>query len=184
MVIGALSLGAAPRLIARFGAVRVLIPGLVLIAAGLALLGEVPARGAYAADVLPALLLLGTGFAPAMTALATLAMSAAAPGDSGIASGLFNTAQQVGAAFGLAVLSTLATSRTAALLDDGGGTAAALADGYRLAFRVGALFVLGALAVAVAVLLRRPAGAGAAPAAGQQASVSQVPPVSDRSHAR
>ncbi|MER5785017.1 MFS transporter [Streptomyces mobaraensis] len=178
VVIGALSLGATPRLIARFGPVRVLVPGLVLIAGGLALLGEVPAHGAYASDVLPALFPLGAGFALAMPSLATLAMSAAAPADSGIASGLFNTAQQVGAAFGLAVISTLASSRTAELLDGGSGAAEALADGYRLGFRVGALFVLGALVTAVAVLRRRTATRG------QGAPERQDAPVSEPSHAR
>lgn len=178
VVIGALSLGAAPRLIARFGPVRVLVPGLVLVAGGLALLGEVPAHGAYASDVLPALFPLGAGFALAMPSLATLAMSAAAPGDSGIASGLFNTAQQVGAAFGLAVISTLASSRTADLLDGGSGAAEALADGYRLGFRVGALFVLGALVAAVTVLRRRTATRQ------QEAPERQDAPVSARSHVR
>ncbi|MGI5340161.1 MFS transporter [Streptomyces sp. CA-181903] len=175
VVIGALSLTAAPRLIGRFGPERVLVPALVLIAAGLALLGRVPAHGAYATDVLPALFPLGTGFALAMPSLATLAMSTAAPGDSGIASGLFNTAQQVGAVFGLAVLSTLASSRTAGLLDGGGATDEALAGGYRLAFRVGTLFVLGALAVAVTVLRRRPA---------DTAAERQEALVSECSHAR
>ncbi|WP_258054513.1 MFS transporter [Streptomyces sp. Ru71] len=156
VAIGALSLGLSPRLIARFGPRAVLLPGLALIAAGLAALGRVPAGGRYAVDVLPALLPLGIGFGLAMPSLATLAMSAATPRDSGIASGMFNTMQQIGSAFGLAVLTTLATSHTNALLGGGAGTASALTSGYQLAFRVGSGLVTAALLLA-ATLLRSPA---------------------------
>ncbi|MGW5259247.1 MFS transporter [Streptomyces sp. NPDC004012] len=158
VAIGALSLGLAPKLIARFGPRAILLPGLALIAAGLAALGRVPAGGSYAVDVLPALLPLGIGFGLAMPALATLAMSAATPQDSGIASGMFNTMQQIGAAFGLAVLSTLANAHTDALLADGAGTASALTGGYQLAFRIGACLVAVSLLLAAA-LLRSPAPA-------------------------
>ncbi len=146
--IGALSLGLSPRLIARFGPRAVLLPGLALIAAGLAALGRVPAGGSYAVDVLPALLPLGIGFGLAMPSLATLAMSAATPQDSGIASGMFNTMQQIGSAFGLAVLSTLATAHTDALLDGGASNISALTGGYQLAFRIGAALVAVALLLA------------------------------------
>ncbi|WP_119296118.1 MFS transporter [Streptomyces sp. YIM 130001] len=158
VAIGALSLGLSPKLIAHFGPRAVLLPGLVLIAAGLAALGRVPAGGSYVVDVLPALLPLGIGFGLAMPSLATLAMSAATPQDSGIASGMFNTMQQIGSAFGLAVLSTLATSHTDALLGDGASTASALTGGYQLAFRIGSGLVAVALLLA-ATLLRSPATA-------------------------
>lgn len=156
VAIGALSLGLAPALIARFGPRTVLLPGLGLIAAGLAVLSRVPADGSYAVDVLPALLPLGIGFGLAMPSLATLAMSGATPEDSGTASGMFNTMQQIGSAFGLAALSTLAASHTDALLGEGASTAAALTSGYRLAFRIGAGLVALALLLA-ATLLRRAA---------------------------
>ncbi|MFF8730486.1 MFS transporter [Streptomyces sp. NPDC015171] len=152
VAIGALSLGLSPKLITRFGPRAVLLPGLSLIAAGLAALGRVPAGGSYAVDVLPALLPLGIGFGLAMPALATLAMSAATPRDSGIASGMFNTMQQIGAAFGLAVLSTLATTHTDTLLADGASTLSALTAGYRLAFRIGACLVTLSLLLAAALL--------------------------------
>nr|WP_281278693.1 MFS transporter [Streptomyces diacarni] len=158
VAIGALSLSLSPKLIARFGPRAVLLPGLSLVMAGLAALGHAPADGNYAVDVLPALLPLGFGFGLAMPSLATLAMSAATPQDSGIASGMFNTMQQVGSAFGLAVLSTLATSHTDALLGDGASTASALTGGYQLAFRIGAGLVAVALLLA-ATLLRSPATA-------------------------
>ncbi|MFE4973917.1 MFS transporter [Kitasatospora sp. NPDC056651] len=158
VAIGVLSLGLSPKAIARFGPRAVLLPGLALIAAGLAVLGRVSADGHYAVDILPALLPLGIGFGLAMPALATLAMSAATPEDSGIASGMFNTMQQVGAAFGLAVLSTLATAHTDALLADGANIPSALTGGYQLAFRIGACLVIVSLLLA-ATLLRSPAAA-------------------------
>ncbi|WP_316528474.1 MFS transporter [Kitasatospora brasiliensis] len=156
VAIGTLSLGLSPKAIARFGPRAVLLPGLALIAAGLAALGRVPAGGSYAVDILPALLPLGIGFGLAMPALATLAMSAATPEDSGIASGMFNTMQQIGAAFGLAILSTLANAHTNALLHDGASAPSALTGGYQLAFRIGACLVAASLLLA-ASLLRSPA---------------------------
>ncbi|MFH8980016.1 MFS transporter [Streptomyces varsoviensis] len=153
-----MSLGLSPKLIARFGSRAVLLPGLASITTGLAALGRVPANGGYFADVLPALLPLGIGFGLAMPALATLAMSGATPQDSGLASGMFNTMQQIGSAFGLAILSTLAASHTDALLGDGESTASALTSGYQLAFRVGSGFVAIALLLA-AIALRSPATA-------------------------
>jgi MFS family permease len=100
------------------------------------------------------MLLLGVGFGMAMPALTALAMSDATPDDSGFASGLFNTTQQVGGALGLAVLATVATSRTEGLLADGWSTAPALTGGYHLAFAVSALFVV--IGIALALILLRP----------------------------
>jgi EmrB/QacA subfamily drug resistance transporter len=172
--IGATSLGAAPPLITRLGIRSVLIGGLVLIIIGLAVLSRVPVHGGYAVHVLPALILLGIGFGAAMPSLATLVMSAAGPGDSGIASGLFNTMQQVGGALGLAILSTVAASYTTTLLHRGDDSAYALTSGYDLAL-AGA-----ACSVAVALLLnipRRPApgqaGSGAPVATGSMAGVRE-----------
>ncbi|GHH19607.1 MFS transporter [Streptomyces rubradiris] len=152
LLIGVMSLFLAPRLIGRFGARAVLLAGLVLIGGGLGVLGRVAADGAYLTDVFPATVPLGIGFGLAMPALAGLAMSGATPQDSGLASGMFNTVQQVGASLGLAVLSTLAASHTGTLLHDGAPRDEALTGGYQLAFRAGAVFVLGALVIAVTVL--------------------------------
>jgi hypothetical protein len=87
----------------------------------------------------------------------TLAMSGATRSDSGLASGLVNTTLQVGGAIGLAVLATLATTRTENLLADGSSQAAALTSGYHLAFIVGAGLVIAAIAVALTVLNPRAA---------------------------
>jgi EmrB/QacA subfamily drug resistance transporter len=152
LVIGTLSLRYSERLIMRFGARGTLLPGLVLIAAGLALFTQVPVDGSYLTDVLPTMLLLGSGAGLAFPALMTLAMSGATPSDAGLASGLVNTTLQVGGALGLAVLATLSTTRSDALLEQGESTAAALTEGYQLAFVIGAGLVVAAIAVALTVL--------------------------------
>jgi EmrB/QacA subfamily drug resistance transporter len=150
--IGVLSVGLAPRLTMRFGARAVLIPSLTLLMAGLALFSRVPVDGDYVADLLPTMLLFGIGAGMSFPALMTLAMSGASPSDAGLASGLVNTTQQVGGALGLAVLATLATTRTDRLLADGEGAASALTDGYQLAFAVGAALLAGAIVLAAIVL--------------------------------
>jgi hypothetical protein len=126
------------------------------------------------------MLVFGAGGGLTLPALAMLGMSAASPADAGTVSGLFNTTQQVGAALGVALLSTLAAARTAHLAVAAGRpgvvTAAALTGGYRLAFVVGTGLAAGALIVALIVL--RPAGspvaasspAGTSPAAGPAAA--------------
>lgn len=158
--IAVLSLGVAPRLIERVGHRATLLPGMALVAAGLAFLARVPADGSYAADVLPALFPLGIGFGLAMPAIAGLAMSAATEADSGTASGLFNTTQQVGAAVGLAVMATLAAARTEALQAAGRPEAEALSGGYHVAYSVGAALVIASLVVAAAFLRATGGGAG------------------------
>ncbi|MFG2547540.1 MFS transporter [Streptomyces sp. NPDC048594] len=152
VAIGVLMLGWSARAVGRFGAYRVLLAGLALIVAGLALLSRAPVDGVYLADVLPPMLLLAVGFAAAMPALTGLAMTGAREEDAGLASGLFNTTQVVGGSLGLAVLSTLAATRTDALLGQGTGQVAATAEGYQLAFRVAVAVSVGALVLAAAVL--------------------------------
>jgi EmrB/QacA subfamily drug resistance transporter len=150
--IGVLSLGFSARLITRLGARTVLLPGLAAIVAGLLLLTGAPVGGDYVTDLLPALVLLGVGAGIAFPALVTLAMSGATPADSGLASGLVNTTQQVGGALGLAVLATLSSSRSDHLLAQGDSAASALTGGYHLAFSIGAGLVIAAIVVAALVL--------------------------------
>jgi EmrB/QacA subfamily drug resistance transporter len=152
LAIAVLSLGVSARLIVRFGAKATLLPGLVLVALGLALFQRAPVGADYVSEILPAMLLLGIGAGLSFPSLMTLAMSAATPSDSGLASGLVNTTQQVGGALGLAVLATLSTQRTDTLLDKGESTASALTDGYHLAFAIGAGLVVVAVVLAVALL--------------------------------
>ncbi|MEA2828631.1 MAG: hypothetical protein QOG43_3070 [Actinomycetota bacterium] len=166
VTIGALSLGVSPRLVTRFGGRAVLLPGLGFVLLGLVLFTQVPVDGSYVADVLPSVLLLGLGAGLGFPALMTLGMSGATPSDSGLVSGLLNTTQQVGGALGLAVLATLAATRSDRLLADGSSTAAALTGGYHLAFGVGAALVAAAL-VLTAVVLRPAPAAATANAAGE-----------------
>ncbi|MGW6506529.1 MFS transporter [Streptomyces niveus] len=154
LVIGAVSLGVSARLIGRFGERNVLLTGLVLLVTLLVLLTRIPVDANYATDVLP-LMFLSAGFGLALPALTSLGMSDAGEEDAGLASGLFNTTQQIGMAVGVAVLSTLAASRSERLLAGGAGRAEALTGGYHLAFGVGAGLLVTAFVVAYAVLRRR-----------------------------
>jgi EmrB/QacA subfamily drug resistance transporter len=153
VVIGTLSLGFSPHLIMRFGARETLLLGLVLIVVGLLLFTRVRVDADYVSGILPVMLLLGVGAGLAFPSLMTLAMSGVAPSDSGLASGLVNTTQQVGGALGLAVIATLSATRTDGLLGRGASTASALTGGYHLAFGIGAGLVA-AGAVVAATLLR------------------------------
>ncbi len=152
IVMGTLSLRYSERLAMRFGARATLLPGLVLIAAGLALFTRAPVDGSYLTDVLPTMILMGTGVGVAFPALMTLSMSGVTPSEAGLASGLVNTTVQVGGALGLAVLATLAATRTGGLLAHGDSAAAALTGGSRLAFLIGAGLIVAAVAVALTVL--------------------------------
>jgi EmrB/QacA subfamily drug resistance transporter len=151
LVMGTLSLRFSEPIITRFGARTALIPGLLLIAAGLALFARVPVDGNYWRDVFPTMIIMALGIGVSFPALMTLAMSGATPEDSGLASGLVNTTQQVGGALGLAVLATFATTRTDDLRAAGTSPDAALLGGYHLAFGIAALLVLAALALAFVV---------------------------------
>jgi len=161
LVMGTLSVRFSEPLIMRFGAQRMIIAGLLLIGAALALFVRVPVEGRYAVDVLPTMVLLGAGAGICFPSLMTLAMSGATQADAGLASGLVSTTAQVGGAVGLAVLATLASTRSDHLLAEGHAHASALTDGYKLAFLVAALLVAAALAVAVTVVERAPAPAAA-----------------------
>jgi EmrB/QacA subfamily drug resistance transporter len=161
LTMATMSVRYSERLIMRYGARNTLIPGLVLVLAGLALFTRAPVGGNYFEHVLPTMLLLGTGAGMAFPALMGLAMSGATPEDAGLASGLVNTTAQVGAAIGLAVLATLSASRTETLLGDGHSTAAALTGGYHFAFWIAAGLVLVTIGVALTVL-KQPAAQAAA----------------------
>ncbi|MBY8879153.1 DHA2 family efflux MFS transporter permease subunit [Actinacidiphila acidipaludis] len=174
VVIGVMSLLLSARLGSRFGERAVLLPSLALFASGFLLLARAPAAHAsYAADILPPILVFGVGFGLAMPSLMTLGMSDATPADSGLVSGVFNTAQQIGGALGLSVLASLAGARTDHRLAAGTALRQALTSGYHLAF-VAAAGLLAAATVIAGVLLRPPArpGDGAAPPDDPAAAVS------------
>jgi EmrB/QacA subfamily drug resistance transporter len=142
----------ASQLATRVGVRVIAAAGFVLTAGGLVLLTRLPVDGSYSLDVLPALVLSALGMGAVFMPLTLIATTGLADEDQGLASGLFNTSQQVGGALGLAVLSTLATSRTNAA---GGSPAHALVVGFHWAFAAGAVVILAALVVMVALLRKR-----------------------------
>jgi MFS family permease len=153
LVMGAMSIGLSARLVLRFGIRPPLGAGLLLAAVGLLLLARAPVDGSFAIDVLPSMILLGLGAGMAFNPVLLAAMSDVEPTEAGLASGLVNTSFMMGGALGLAVLASLAASRTDALLADGESTSAALTGGYHVAFLVGAIFA--AVAAFLGALLLR-----------------------------
>lgn len=149
--IGVVSLFVSARLSNRFGEHPVLVAGLVLLTGAMLLLRTVPVDADYVTDLLPPFLLIAGG-GLVLPSLTGLAMSGAGPDDAGLASGLFNTVQQVGMALGVAVMTTLAASRITDLRAAGHAEPAALTGGYHLAFSVSAGLLIAALAVSLLVL--------------------------------
>lgn len=147
LVMAALSLGASAKLVMRYGTRVPLVGGLGVAALGLALFARAPVDGRFVLDVLPGMLLLGIGAGVALNPLLLAAMSDVAPSESGLASGVVNTAFMMGGALGLAVLASTAAARSAVLQAGGAALPVALNGGYGLAFALGgAAAALGALA--------------------------------------
>ncbi|HTU15123.1 MAG TPA: MFS transporter [Solirubrobacterales bacterium] len=165
IAMGTLSVKFSEPLIMRYGPRTILIPGLILIAAALALFTRAPVDGDYWVHVAPVMALMGLGAGLAFPALMNLAMSSATPEDAGLASGLVNTTAQVGAAVGLALLATLSASRSDNLIADGISQNSALTDGYHFAFWVAAGLV--GLGVLISIFVIRPT-----PAPGPESAVS------------
>jgi EmrB/QacA subfamily drug resistance transporter len=159
LIMGAMSIGLSAKLVMRFGIRLPLATGLLLAAVGLVLLARAPVDGNFVVDVLPSMILLGFGAGMAFNPVLLAAMSDVEPSEAGLASGVVNTSFMMGGALGLAVLASLAASRTDTLLADGETQAAALTGGYHVAFLVGAIFAAGA-ALFGGLLLRQGAYAG------------------------
>ena len=156
----------APRVINRLGFKAPIVGGLLLLAVGMAALSLVRPDGNFAADVLPASLVAATGMALAFIPSLGTAISSAKPEEGGLASGIVNTAYQVGSALGLALMAALATSQGADRLGD----VEALTDGYSAAFQGAAgIALVGALVAAA--LLRVPG----TPAAEHEEAEERVP---------
>jgi len=160
LIMGAFSLGLSAKVVMRFGIKKPLGLGMALIALGLLLFAHAPVDGSFTTDVLPAMIVLGFGVGLAFNPVLLAAMSDVEQSDAGLASGVVNTSFMMGGALGLAVLASLAASRTSSLVDSGTSELAALVGGYRLAFVVGAMFA--AAAGAVATIFLRESGAPAA----------------------
>jgi EmrB/QacA subfamily drug resistance transporter len=147
----------AQQLIRRIGVRAVAVGGIALATVGMILLTGLPVHGSYAGNLLVGLMPMSIGMGLTFVPITLLGTGNIKDDDAGLASGLFNTAQQVGGALGLAVLATLAASRTSGLLHAGSGNAArlaALVSGYHVAF-IGGAIVLGSGALVLAFGLRR-----------------------------
>jgi EmrB/QacA subfamily drug resistance transporter len=141
------------RLVMRFGIKPPLLAGLSLMALALLLFARAPVDGNFVVDVLPATIAVGIGAGIAFNPILLAAMSGVEPQQAGLASGVVNTSFMMGGALGLAVLTSLAASRTDSLEAAGEAALAATNSGYHVAFLVGALFLVGAVALA-GVLIR------------------------------
>ena len=172
LIMGGLSIGVSARLVMRFGIRRPLATGLLLAAAGLALLARAPVDGRYVVDVLPSMVLLGIGAGTAFNPVLLAAMSDVKPHQSGLASGVVNTAFMMGGALGLAVLASLASSRSDSLRASGHDALVALNGGYHAALAVGAVFA--AVAAVIGGTLLRTSVSAPQQAAGEQQQESPV----------
>ena len=157
IIIGA---GLSQRLVPALGAREVPLIGLVLAVVGLLLFVRLTPDGTYLVDLLPGIMLTSIGMGLTFVPVTLIATSGIPMGDAGLASGLFNTSQQIGGALGLAILSTIATSATTDTLESLGRrpteaeTASALVDGFHVAW-IGSAVFLAAGAVLLVLLLRR-----------------------------
>jgi EmrB/QacA subfamily drug resistance transporter len=152
LVMAVLSVGISAKLVMRYGLRAPLATGLGLAGLGLALLVRAPIDGNYLVDVFPSMVLLGVGAGIAFNPMIIVAMTDVEPERSGLASGLLNTSFMMGGALGLAILASLAAARSGEALAAGVPQIAALNDGYHAAFAIGAVFALGAAALAIKVL--------------------------------
>jgi EmrB/QacA subfamily drug resistance transporter len=139
----------------RLGPGRILAVGMLLIAIGMVVFARVSPTGSYLGDVLLPAVLTAAGIGLAFVPGTIVAVAGVASADAGVASGLVNTARQVGGSLGLAVLATLATQRTSEVAGAAGIDAHALTTGFHRAFLVGALFALFGSLTAAALLGRR-----------------------------
>ena len=156
LIMGAFSLGLSAKLVMRFGIRRPMAAGLVLAAVGLMLFARAPVDGRFILDVLPSMVLLGIGAGMAFNPVLLAAMNDVEQSESGLASGIVNTAFMMGGALGLAVLASMAGARTEDRLAAGLSSREALTAGYHLAFLMGAGFafvaaLLGALLIRTAL---------------------------------
>jgi EmrB/QacA subfamily drug resistance transporter len=162
----------APRFVARFGPRTVISGGMLLATLGISLLVGIAPGGSYATSVFPGALLSAIGMGFSLVPATIVAMQSLPPQQSGIGSGLLNTARLMGGALGLAVLSTIADAQTRA--DAGAGTAHALTHGFDVAFGVGAAIALaGALLAALRLRNPQPAELAAVPSTELEAQIEE-----------
>ncbi len=165
----------ASRFVDRFGPRAVLIVGLLVSTGGFVLLTQITGHADYWSHVLPAMFVLGTGLGMSFVPITISATNGVASADSGLASGLLNTTQQVGGSLGLAILSSVSTTRTGNALHAGLSLPAALTHGFQGAFVVAAALCAVGVGVAVALLPRRPREARETPTEAMALSFARCP---------
>jgi EmrB/QacA subfamily drug resistance transporter len=161
LIMMAFSLGVSAKLVMRYGVRAPLAFGLLVASLALLWFARAPVHGSFLIDVLPAMVLIGIGGGLAFNPVLMAAMSDVEPQDSGLASGITNTAFMMGGALGLAVLASAASARTQHLAAAGHGPLAALTGGYHLAFAIAAVFAIAAAIIGAVFLRSRTAPAGA-----------------------
>jgi Na+/melibiose symporter-like transporter len=161
-IVAVFSLFITTRVVARLGPKATLLCGLACSACGDLLYARVPVGGHYLTDLLPAIVLTGTGAGLTFMPTVSLAMAGAGQRDAGLVSGLTNVSVQVGAALGVAALASISTTHTNDLLAHGRAIKAALTSGYDLGFAVAAGSVMLAMVVAGALIRMEPAREAAA----------------------
>jgi EmrB/QacA subfamily drug resistance transporter len=154
--------GVAQALVTKAGVKPVLITGVTLMGLGNLWFTQVSADGSYWVDLLPGFLAIGVGLGFSFVPMSIAALAGVVPQEAGLASGLFNTSQQIGGALGVALFSTVATNRTSDLLGEGESRAAALTSGFTLAFWVAVGFAVLALVATLTMIHREELGEMAA----------------------
>jgi len=173
LIMAAFSLGLSAKLVMRYGVRIPLGVGLSLAGAGLVLFARAPVGGSYVTDVLPSMVLLGFGAGMSFNPLLLAAMNDVDPAESGLASGVVNTAFMMGGALGLAVLTSVAASHTSDLRASGEAHLEALVGGYHVAFLLGAVFAFAAAAIGATVLRADVQAHGGHEPAGELATESE-----------
>ncbi len=147
--------GVASQLVTRIGVKPVLVAGQAFMTAGLLYFTQVDVGGSYLGDLLPGFLLIAIGMGFSFVPISIAALAGVQPSEAGLASGLFNTSQQIGGALGIAALSALATSTSENAVSDGTGLPSALTDGFQAAFIAGAAVAFVGVLVALFVVRGR-----------------------------
>ena len=145
--------GVAAQLVNRVGVKPVIVAGMAFLTGGLLYFTQVSVGGSYVGDLLPGFLLIGVGLGFSFVPISIAALAGVQSSEAGLASGLFNTSQQIGGALGIAALSAVATQKTEAGVTSGTPVPQALTDGFESAFIWGA--IVAAIGIVVALVLVR-----------------------------
>jgi EmrB/QacA subfamily drug resistance transporter len=148
------SAGTAQALVTKVGVKPILTIGVILMGLGNLWFTQVSPDGTYAVDLLPGFIAIGVGLGFSFVPMSIAALAGVAPHEAGLASGLFNTSQQIGGALGVAVFSTVSTNRASDLLAQGESQAAALTSGFTVAFWVAVGFATAALVATLTMIHR------------------------------